>query len=206
MGYALRASPMGVYVIAGLVTMSRTLLIRATVIAFGAWPGAFYAFLGSRINGTLIYAIGRFAGRDVINEWQARCADSKIEALNRHRTTRVDLAGGDPPDADSLFARQLDHRRIKDPLLRLRCRHCAWPRAGDRPARGARRRLRRAGAAFELALPACVDRGCDRGSRGDMSHQTGGRTTQPGRQVELAVKQRLKNTIRLHKIALLGFS
>ncbi len=89
MGHTLRASPlaplalMGVYVIAGLIAMPATLLIGATVIAFGAWPGALYAFVGSLINGSVIYAIGRFAGRDLVNDWLAKRDGSKIAALNR---------------------------------------------------------------------------------------------------------------------------
>ena len=94
MGHALRASPlaplamMGVYVIAGLIAMPLTLLIGATVIAFGAWPGALYAFVGSLINGTLIYAIGRYAGRDLVNDGLARRGGSKIESLNRQLERR----------------------------------------------------------------------------------------------------------------------
>ena len=94
MGHTLRASPhaplalMGVYVIAGLIAMPLTLLIGATVIAFGAWPGALYAFVGSLINGTLIYAIGRYAGRDLVNDWLARRGGSKIESLNRQLERR----------------------------------------------------------------------------------------------------------------------
>ncbi len=93
-GHALRASPlapwamMGVYVIAGLIAMPLTLLIGATVIAFGAWPGALYAFVGSLINGTLIYAIGRYAGRELVNDWLARRGGSKIESLNRQLERR----------------------------------------------------------------------------------------------------------------------
>ena len=98
MGHTLRASPfaplalMGVYVIAGLIAMPLTLLIGATVIAFGAWPGALYAFVGALINGTLIYAIGRFAGRDLVNDWLARRGGSKIDALNHQLERRGLLA------------------------------------------------------------------------------------------------------------------
>ncbi len=94
MGHTLRASPlaplvlMGVYLIAGLIAMPLTLLIGATVIAFGAWPGALYAFVGSLINGTLIYAIGRFAGRDLVSDWLARRGGSKIETLNHQLERR----------------------------------------------------------------------------------------------------------------------
>lgn len=88
MGHTLRASPfaplalMVVYVVAGLIAMPLTLLIGATVLVFGAWPGSLYAYAGSMISGTLIYAIGRFAGRDPVNDWLARRGGSKIEALN----------------------------------------------------------------------------------------------------------------------------
>ncbi len=94
MGRTLRASPlaplalMGVYLVAGLIAMPLTLLIAATVIAFGAWPGALYAFVGALINGTLIYAIGRYAGRDVVTEWLVRRGGSKIETLNRQLERR----------------------------------------------------------------------------------------------------------------------
>ena len=98
MGQALRASPvaplalMGIYVIAGLIAMPLTLLIGATVIAFGAWPGALYAFAGALVNGTLIYAIGRFAGRDLVNDWLAKRGGSKIGALNHQLERRGLLA------------------------------------------------------------------------------------------------------------------
>ena len=89
LGHTLRVSPFaplalrGVYVIAGLIAMPLTLLIGATVLVFGAWPGSLYAYAGSLISGTLIYSIGRFAGRDLVNDWLARRGGSKFEALNQ---------------------------------------------------------------------------------------------------------------------------
>ena len=98
MGQTLRVSPlaplalMGVYVVAGLIAMPLTLLIGATILTFGPWPGVLYAFVGALISGTLIYAIGRLAGRDAVDEWLAKRGGSKIEALNRQLERRGLLA------------------------------------------------------------------------------------------------------------------
>jgi phosphatidylserine/phosphatidylglycerophosphate/cardiolipin synthase-like enzyme/uncharacterized membrane protein YdjX (TVP38/TMEM64 family) len=55
-----------VFVLAGLVAFPVTLLIAATAIAFGAWPGVAYAALGALASATATYTIGRALGPDAL--------------------------------------------------------------------------------------------------------------------------------------------
>lgn len=71
------------YVASGLIATPGTLMIGATVLLFGAWPGAPYAFVGMMVNGAVVYAIGRFAARATVDEWLARRAGSPLETFNR---------------------------------------------------------------------------------------------------------------------------
>ena len=71
------------FVIGGFVAAPGTLMIGATVLLFGAWPGVAYAFAGMMVNGVVIYAIGRFAARATIEEWLARRTDSRLAAFKR---------------------------------------------------------------------------------------------------------------------------
>lgn len=56
----------GVFVLAGLVVFPVTLLIAATAIAFGAWPGVAYAAVGALASAATTYAIGRALGPDAL--------------------------------------------------------------------------------------------------------------------------------------------
>jgi phospholipase D1/2 len=56
----------GVFVLAGLVAFPVTLLIAATAIAFGAWPGVAYAAFGALASATATYTIGRTLGPDAL--------------------------------------------------------------------------------------------------------------------------------------------
>ncbi len=71
------------HVASGLVAAPATLMIGATVLLFGAWPGVLYAFAGMMTNGAVVYAIGRYAARDMVDDWLARKAGSRLEAFNR---------------------------------------------------------------------------------------------------------------------------
>lgn len=56
----------GIFVLAGLVAFPVTLLIAATAIAFGAWPGLPYAAGGALASALATYGIGRVIGPDVL--------------------------------------------------------------------------------------------------------------------------------------------
>lgn len=56
----------GIFVLAGLVAFPVTLLIAATAIAFGAWPGLPYAAGGAMASALTTYGIGRLLGPDVL--------------------------------------------------------------------------------------------------------------------------------------------
>lgn len=56
----------GIFVLAGLVAFPVTLLIGATAIAFGAWPGLPYAAGGALASAMVTYGIGRLIGPDVL--------------------------------------------------------------------------------------------------------------------------------------------
>ena len=71
------------FVVGGLVAAPGTLMIGATVVVFGAWPGALYAFVGMMANGLVVYAIGRYAARDMVDAWLARRGGSKLDGFNR---------------------------------------------------------------------------------------------------------------------------
>ena len=58
-----------------------TLLIAATLIVFGAWPGAAYALTGALVSAALAYAIGRVVGRDTVTGWLGRRGPSGAAAL-----------------------------------------------------------------------------------------------------------------------------
>jgi uncharacterized membrane protein YdjX (TVP38/TMEM64 family) len=71
------------FVIGGLAAAPATLMIGATVLLFGAWPGVAYAFAGMMINAMVLYAIGRHTARATVEEWLARRTDSRLAAFNR---------------------------------------------------------------------------------------------------------------------------
>jgi phospholipase D1/2 len=68
-----------VYVIGGLVAFPVTLMIIATVVVFGTWPGLLYALAGSWLNAVALFAIGRWMGRDTVR----RFAGSLLNRLSR---------------------------------------------------------------------------------------------------------------------------
>lgn len=72
-----------VHVLSGLIAAPGMLMIAATVLLFGAWPGALYALLGMLANGITVYAIGRFGARRAVDQWLAARAGSRLDGLNR---------------------------------------------------------------------------------------------------------------------------
>ena len=80
------------YIAAGFVAAPATLMIGATALVFGAWPGSAYAFLGMMCNGIVMFLIARYAARDLVEQWLARRPDSRLDAFNRRLARRGFLA------------------------------------------------------------------------------------------------------------------
>ncbi len=81
-----------IFVASGLIATPATLMIGATVLLFGTWPGVLYAFAGMLANGTVVYAIGRYGARDMVDEWLARRSGSRLEMFNRQLGRRGFIA------------------------------------------------------------------------------------------------------------------
>ena len=71
------------FVVGGLIAAPATLMIGATTLLFGAWPGSAYAFGGMLVNGLVVYAIGRSTARGLVDDWLAKRAGSKLDSFNR---------------------------------------------------------------------------------------------------------------------------
>jgi phosphatidylserine/phosphatidylglycerophosphate/cardiolipin synthase-like enzyme/uncharacterized membrane protein YdjX (TVP38/TMEM64 family) len=68
-----------VYVLGGVVALPVTLMIIATVLVFGAWPGLVYALAGSWLSAVAVFGLGRWMGRATVR----RFAGSLINRLSR---------------------------------------------------------------------------------------------------------------------------
>ncbi len=86
------AAVIAIYVVGGLVAAPATLMIGATALLFGAWQGSIYAFAGMLANGIVVYAIGRFAARDMVDQWLAKRAGSRLDSFNRQLARRGFIA------------------------------------------------------------------------------------------------------------------
>ena len=69
----------GAYAVGGLVVAPITVLIVATVVAFGPLLGFTYALLGCLMSAALTYAIGFFMGRNTVR----RVAGAQVRRLSR---------------------------------------------------------------------------------------------------------------------------
>ncbi|MBR7985810.1 VTT domain-containing protein [Burkholderia cenocepacia] len=68
------------YVVAATCAVPITLLIAATGLVFGAWPGFAYAGVGSMAAAAATYALGRWLGRDAVR----RLAGPRANRLSEH--------------------------------------------------------------------------------------------------------------------------
>jgi len=68
-GPAGAALVIGIFVLAGLVVFPVTVLIAATAVAFGAWPGVAFAAAGALASALVTYAIGRLTGPERLRRW-----------------------------------------------------------------------------------------------------------------------------------------
>ncbi|OXJ25623.1 hypothetical protein CFB82_38340 [Burkholderia sp. HI2714] len=76
------------YVVAATFAVPVTLLITATGLVFGAWPGVAYAAVGSMAAAAANYGIGRWLGRDAVR----RLAGARANRLSEHIGRRGVLA------------------------------------------------------------------------------------------------------------------
>jgi uncharacterized membrane protein YdjX (TVP38/TMEM64 family)/phosphatidylserine/phosphatidylglycerophosphate/cardiolipin synthase-like enzyme len=58
-----------VFVLAGLVVFPVTVLIAATAVVFGAWPGVLYAAAGTMASALVTYGIGRWLGPNGLRQF-----------------------------------------------------------------------------------------------------------------------------------------
>jgi uncharacterized membrane protein YdjX (TVP38/TMEM64 family) len=75
---------LGVFVAGGLVAFPLTVLIMVCILIFGPWLGFLYSLLGALLSASTTYAIGHFAGRDMVR----RLAGKKLTELNRRLARR----------------------------------------------------------------------------------------------------------------------
>ncbi len=67
------------YILGGLIAIPVTLMVIATVVVFGTWQGLLYALAGSWLSAVVLFAIGRWMGRDTVR----RFAGSLLNRLSR---------------------------------------------------------------------------------------------------------------------------
>ncbi|WP_412529719.1 VTT domain-containing protein [Burkholderia lata] len=76
------------YIVAATFAVPVTLLITATGLVFGAWPGVAYAAVGTMAAAAANYGIGRWLGRDAVR----RLAGARANRLSEHIGRRGVLA------------------------------------------------------------------------------------------------------------------
>ncbi len=87
---ALGQSPLAIlavmagYTVGGLLVLPITVLLAATIIAFGPWLGALSALAGSLMSATTLFVLGRTLGSYRIRRW----AGSRVELLSRRLAER----------------------------------------------------------------------------------------------------------------------
>ncbi len=97
-GHAVAAEPhaplilLVAYVVAGLLVMPFTILMAATVVVFGVWPGTLYALVGALVAGSVVFALGRIGGRALVEDWLGRRRASLLADLNARFARRGVIA------------------------------------------------------------------------------------------------------------------
>jgi phospholipase D1/2 len=77
----------GSFVIGGLVIAPVTVLVTATVLAFGPLHGFVYSFIGMTLSALVTFGVGRLVGRRLVERWSAR-----LYRLSRNLATKGILA------------------------------------------------------------------------------------------------------------------
>ena len=67
------------YIALGLVSFPVTLLIMATIIAYGPWWGWWYALLGTTLSAIIMFLLGHVLGKNIVS----RFSGSLINRLNQ---------------------------------------------------------------------------------------------------------------------------
>jgi len=67
------------FILGGLIAIPVTLMIIATVVVFGTWQGLLYALAGPWVSAMVLFAIGRWMGRETLR----RFAGSLLNRLSR---------------------------------------------------------------------------------------------------------------------------
>jgi len=73
-----------IFIGGGLVAFPVTVLIAATALVFGLWPGLPYAALGALASAAVTYGIGRGLGADALRKLFGRRVDDLAGKMNRH--------------------------------------------------------------------------------------------------------------------------
>ena len=69
--------------LAGSLAVPLTLLVVATVLAFGSLAGFFYSLVGAELSALLIYAVGQGMGRDLIRRYAGQRLNSVSKQLSK---------------------------------------------------------------------------------------------------------------------------
>lgn len=77
------------YVVAAVVSVPITLLIAATGLVFGAWPGIGYALGGTLLSAVATYGIGYLLGRDVVRRLAGSRANRLSERIGKRGIVTV---------------------------------------------------------------------------------------------------------------------
>jgi len=77
------------YVVASIVSVPITLLIAATGLVFGAWPGIGYALSGTLLSAIATYGIGVLLGRDVVRRLAGARANRLSERIGQRGIVTV---------------------------------------------------------------------------------------------------------------------
>src|SRR5690606_14773946 len=78
----------GAFVLGGLLVVPVTLLVVVAALAFGTVLGFLYGLAGALASAVTVYAIGRWAGRDVVR----RLAGARLNRISRRLAQRGILA------------------------------------------------------------------------------------------------------------------
>jgi uncharacterized membrane protein YdjX (TVP38/TMEM64 family) len=76
------------FVLANAVAAPVTPMIATTVLLFGTMRGSLYAYAGMLASASAVYAIGRFAARDLVVAWLAARTDPRFATINQRVARR----------------------------------------------------------------------------------------------------------------------
>jgi phosphatidylserine/phosphatidylglycerophosphate/cardiolipin synthase-like enzyme/membrane protein DedA with SNARE-associated domain len=77
------------YIIGGMIAFPVTLMIMASVIVFGPWWGVAYAMAGSALSALVVFATGRFVGRDAVRRFAGSLLNRLSHKLSESGVTAI---------------------------------------------------------------------------------------------------------------------